>query len=230
MTTPLITVDSDEILVALAADRLAAGIRAALDQNGRCSLALSGGSTPGPVYTRLASLPDIDWSQVIILLADERCVPPSHEESNARLIAETFLAHLPARPLRFLVPDMRLQPGEAADSYGRDIEEALDVHPLDLCVLGMGEDGHTASLFPPLTEMALSPLTAIHTTQDDFPIMNRISLTLPMLTSARQTLILLSGQNKKEVWEMMEASAEGPERWPLKAVLAAGKATVITRW
>lgn len=221
---------SPEEFTAQATDHLAGLIRTAINERGRCTLALSGGSTPGPVYTRLAETPDIDWDKVALLLVDERCVPMTSAESTQGMITDALLKHLPARPARFVVPDTRLEPPLAAEGYAFEVEELLDVDTLDICVLGMGDDGHIASIFPPVDEAALSANTAFHAIQDRFPITDRISLTLPILESSRHPVLLLSGPKKKTTWEEMLASKEGPGRWPFKAILAAGRAAIFARW
>lgn len=228
--SPLIIAPDHDRFVEDAAALIAAPMREAIEIRGQCFIALSGGSTPGPVYTRLAGLPGIDWSKVIILLADERCVPMTSAESTQGMIIETLLKHLPARPLRFVVPDTRLDPEPCAEDYALQVEDALDIDPLDVCVLGMGDDGHIASLFPPLTELAQSALTAFHAEQDRFAVTDRISLTLPVIASARSPLLLLKGDKKKVAWDEMLASPEGQERWPFKAVLAGRKARVVAQW
>lgn len=228
--SPLIIAPDHERFVEDAAALIAAAIRGAIDERDRCTIALSGGSTPGPVYTRLAGLPSIDWSKVIIMLADERCVPMTSAESTQGMIIETLLKRLPVRPLRFVVPDTRLDPEPCAEDYALQVEDVLDVDPLDCCVLGMGDDGHIASLFPPLSELAQSALTAFHAEQEMFAVRDRISLTLPVLASARSPLLLLSGAKKKAAWDEMRASPEGQERWPFKAVLAGRKARVVAQW
>ncbi len=230
MQSPLITTVSEEEFVDTAASLIANQIRKAIAARGRCSLALSGGSTPGPVYERLAALADIDWSAVIILLVDERCVPVDDEQSNQKMIIDRLLRHLPTRPARFIGPNTKLNPDDAAMDYAHQIEEVLDVEPLDVCVLGLGDDGHTASLFPPLPPAAKSPLTAIHTEQDRFPVIDRLSLTLPVLGAARAAIILLTGEKKKAVYNEMLASPVGADRWPLKAVLEGGHATTVAWW
>ncbi len=229
-SSPLIIAPTPEAFVSEAADHLAGLIKAAIAERGRCTIALSGGSTPGPIYTRLAETPGIDWAKVALLLADERCVPMTSTESTQGLITDVLIKHLPARPLRFIVPDTRLDPPVAAEDYAFEVEELLDVDPLDICVLGMGDDGHIASIFPPVDEAALGAGTAFHAIQDRFPIQDRISLTLPILENTRYPVLLLSGPKKKATWEEMLASKEGPGRWPFKAILADGRAAIFARW
>lgn len=226
----LIITSSPEEFTAQAADHLASSIRSSIAERGRCTVALSGGTTPGPVYTRLAALPDIDWDKVAFLLADERCVPMTSPESTQGMITDALLKHLPTRPARFIVPDTRLAPALSANDYALQVEEVLDVDPLDVCVLGMGDDGHIASVFPPVSETALGVTTAFHCVQDRFPIADRISLTLPVLAATRYPVLLLSGTKKEATWNEMIASKEGPGRWPFKAILAGGQAAVFARF
>jgi 6-phosphogluconolactonase/glucosamine-6-phosphate isomerase/deaminase len=101
-------------------------------------------------------------------------------------------------------------------------------HLPDLVILGMGEDGHIASLFPPVAELALGDQALIiHTTTDAFAIHDRISVSLNLLAASDQQVLLLKGEKKKKVWESMLKSKEGDARWPAKRILEGGRATVI---
>lgn len=144
---------------------------AAVKARGKALLALSGGSTPKPVYTRLpeaAKAAGLDWSKVTVLLVDERYVPPTHNDSNLKLVRETLLAP-PASPstttgasksssssksptINVLAPRADIAIGDSVKDYENRVKAALKDrgNALDVCILGLGDDGHTASLFPPL--------------------------------------------------------------------------------
>ena len=203
-------------------------ILSAISSRGHAVIGLSGGSTPGPVYELVGKNASIDWSKVWIFLVDDRYVREDSPHSNQFLIRSTLLRNAPIPESQFITPDTTLPIEECRARYDAELKSLFAKGPADLVILGMGNDGHIASLFPPLSEHAFGPSLAIHTTTDIFDIHDRISVTLPVLTQARQALFLLKGKEKKDVWEQMMKSTEGIARWPAKAVMEAGHATVIT--
>ncbi len=225
------TVDTPEAFVADATAFIADIVREAIQKDGRCILGLSGGSTPGPVYTALGQEKGIDWSKVWIFLVDDRCVPADNPKSNQFLLRSTLLKYAPIPESQIIVPDMSLGPDEAATKYGQEViaitRAGMPAPRVHLLVLGLGEDGHIASLFPPVSENAFSMTGAIHTTTNTFDIPDRISVTLPVLTSAKQALFLLKGEKKIAVWEEMVESGEDEKRWPAKGVIEKVETTVI---
>lgn len=195
-------------LAEAAADRIVAAARNAIRRRGRCLLALSGGSTPRLVYPLLASPPRVhavDWSRVSFFWADERAVPPDHPESNYGLARELLLDRLPG-----VRPDaVHRLPADAADraaaagGYEERLRRLLSPLPglppqrLDLIWLGMGRDGHTASLFPgadTLDERRRWILPAI--APDGMPVRERMTFTLPLINAARAVLLVVAGQDK----------------------------------
>jgi 6-phosphogluconolactonase len=130
--------------------------RAAIDARGRFSLTLSGGSTPRELHLRLASPPlkdQVDWPNVHIFFGDERCVPPDDPQSNYRMAHETLLSKVPIRPENVHRMRGELPPEEAAQAYEAELKAFFGSEQprLDLVLLGMGDNGHTASLFPGLS-------------------------------------------------------------------------------
>jgi 6-phosphogluconolactonase len=200
------------------ADQVAGDLRAALLQQGRASLAVPGGTTPEPFLSALAEQA-LDWEKVHATLTDERWLPPSHVHSNERLLRGSLLTKRAAAAI-FLplyvdvpVPEQGLV----------QIAEALEVvWPLDVCVLGMGTDGHTASLFPGADRLdeALDPdcpepVLPMRAPGAPEP---RITLTLPVLAAAAQTHLLITGNEKRAVLE--RALEDGPVReMPIRAIL-----------
>jgi 6-phosphogluconolactonase len=160
-------------------------------RGGAKSIALAGGTTPKRCYELLAEL-DIEWGRVAVLFGDERCVPPSHPESNYRMAKESLLDRvLPGTVYR--IP-AELGPDEGADVYAEVVEF---VAPLDFVLLGVGEDGHVASLFPGHQALRASGLTAgIHDSPK--PPSERVTLTLDIIRDARQVLILATGAGKAD--------------------------------
>ena len=203
--------DRDTLFASLA-NSLADELKAGLSTRDRVSLAVPGGSTPGPVFDALSEA-DLDWSRVDVLLTDERRVPSDHERSNERLIRARLLQNR-AAAANFV----RLVPN--ADDLTAQIEHARPHLPLTVLVLGMGADMHTASLFPGAPQLAAAldpagpPLMLVDASEGLEP---RITLTAPALTSARSTHVLITGDDKKTALD--QASRETPETAPITLVL-----------
>lgn len=201
--------DSRDALMDELAEAVAGDLRAALAARGRASLAVPGGTTPGPFLDALSRAP-LDWSEVTVTLTDERWLPPDHERSNQRLVTGTLLRD-GAAAAGFLP----LYGGGAApeESLGR-VAAALEamVLPLDVCVLGMGEDRHTASLFPGADRLAEAlapeapPVLALRAPGAPEP---RVTLTAPVLRGAGKVYLLITGEAKAAALET--ALAAGPE-------------------
>jgi 6-phosphogluconolactonase len=172
------------------AEDAAADIAQAL-RDGARSLVLAGGTTPRRCYELLAQL-DVEWGRVSVLFGDERCVPPLDPASNYRMAKEVLLDRvLPASVYR--IP-AELGPDEGADLYAEVVEF---VAPFDLVVLGVGEDGHTASLFPGHPALKADGLTVgIHDAPKPPP--ERVSLTLEVLRDSRRVIILATGAGKAD--------------------------------
>jgi 6-phosphogluconolactonase len=172
---------------------MATEIRRVLQSRDQCTLALSGGETPRPVYQRLAAeLPEREvWRRVELYFADERCVPPDDPGSNYRMVRETLLDLLPAAPVRVhRMEGERPDRDAAARAY-----EALLPARLDLLVLGLGPDGHVASLFPQSPSLAESRRRVIAVTAPK-PPPDRLTITPPVIRAARVTIGLVVGAEK----------------------------------
>jgi 6-phosphogluconolactonase len=228
------TNDADEF-VTKAVDWLVMHINAAIADHDSCSIGLSGGSTPKPIYTKLGQRKDIDWSKVSIFLLDERYVPNEHPDSNQKMVVETLLVNAPIPPENVFFPDTNLTIEECVADYIADVKTLWEKRLPDITVLGMGDDGHIASLFPPLDKEELSDTHfALHTQtplKEDrsprFPILDRISLTLNPIVSAQSHLVLLQGPVKRATWEAMLASNDGDAQWPMKRVLEQEEVMVL---
>jgi 6-phosphogluconolactonase/glucosamine-6-phosphate isomerase/deaminase len=102
--------------------------------------------------------------------------------------------------------------------------------PVEIVTLGLGEDGHIASLFPPLNDLAFGEKLVIHTQTDRFAVKDRISVTMHLLQDARSHIFFLKGAGKKKVWDEMMGSDEEEQRWPAKAILELERSTVVGMW
>jgi 6-phosphogluconolactonase len=155
------------------------------------SIVLTGGSTPGRAYERAAAL-EPDWGGVVLWWGDERAVPPDDERSNYRLAKETLLDRLEAPPREIHRIRGELQPSEAAAELDRDLEGA----ELDLMLLGLGPDGHIASLFPGSPQLLVEDRRATSGPAGLEPFVDRVTMTLPTIRSAREIAFLVTGEEK----------------------------------
>jgi 6-phosphogluconolactonase len=204
---PVVTVAPDaEAVARRAADVMANHINDARTRMVDVHIALSGGSTPRRAYELLADMQG-SWAQVHLWLADERCVPEINDDSNTKMIRETLLDRVRASDgphLHHVRGD--LSPEDAAWVYGCDIVRAMGERPVfDLILLGLGPDGHTASLFPghPEAESELAPVIGVRDSPKPPP--ERISLTMPVLRRARFTLLLATGEEKADALAKVRA-------------------------
>ena len=222
--------DAEELAAAVAGD-IGFIIDSALDARGAAVIALSGGKTPIPIYAKLAAAKH-DWKRVTIVPTDERIVPLGDALSNVTMIAKTFL------PKGARV--MPIVPAATADykAAGRSADALMqDLHwPLDLCLLGVGADGHTASIFPgPDYNEALSgprERRALGIMPDPLPQdapVARVTLSRAAIVSARALIIAVTGADKKTVIEA--AIKQGPgSHYPIGRVLADVELPVDIHW
>ncbi len=223
-----INAENEQDFVKGAVEIMTGIIKKSIAKNGRAFIGLSGGKTPAPIYTALGQEKDIDWSKVWIFLVDDRYIRKDSPHSNQFLVRSTLLHHAPIPESQILFPNTTLKLDECVDEFERVIIAAFAKHEPDLLVLGMGKDGHIASLFPPLTENATSRRAVIRTTTDRFDVHHRITLTIPALQKAKQALFLVTGKEKREVWQEMTESRDGVNRWPMKGIIQKMPTTVIT--
>jgi len=201
----VVVVPDERALARRAAEWLVDHTRAAVAARGRCSVALAGGSTPRATYEVLgasALAAAMPWGAIDWFFGDERALPPDDPESNYRLAADTLFAARPDALAR-----VRRMPADAGDAeaaareYGRLLPE-----PLDVLLLGMGEDGHTASLFPGSSALAerLAPVVAVIGPK---PPARRMTITPRVIEAARDVLVLVAGSAKAVT---LARALEGP--------------------
>jgi 6-phosphogluconolactonase len=236
MYAAVIPTDSHDEFVSAAATVLERAIVQAIDKNGRCVLGLSGGSTPGPAYDLLGRKRTIEWEKVHVFLVDERCVPMDDDRSNAKLLEETLFRNAGVPDLQRHYPDTSMPPGECARFYDHDLRQLLPDAGPDVVTLGLGDDGHVASLFPPLSPADLgaaefavatkTPLLPDGTPR--FPVKDRISTTLTLLRTTETKVFLLNGAAKKPAWEESSRAGADALRWP--GSLLVHRAVAVTKW
>jgi 6-phosphogluconolactonase len=157
------------------------------------TIVLTGGSTPGRAYELAAEL-EPDWSAVSLWWSDERCVPPDDERSNYKLANEHLLSRLRVRPHAIQRIRGELPPGVAADEY----DQALTGVALDFVLLGLGSDGHMASLFPGSPQLKVRDKRATDGPAGLEPFVHRVTLTLPTIRSAARIAFLVTGEDKAD--------------------------------
>ena len=185
-----------EVTVLETAEEVAAAaageIAAAIGSGAARTVVLAGGSTPRRAYELLADIPNVAWGRVTILFGDERCVPANHADSNYRMAREALLDRVAPATVHRMPAE--LGPDEGAELYSPVV---ASLAPLDFVVLGVGEDGHTASLFPGHPGLdAKGWALGIHDSPKPPP--ERVTLTLPVLRAARRVLILATGAGKAD--------------------------------
>jgi 6-phosphogluconolactonase len=169
----------------------------------RSSLVLAGGSTPAGVYRYLAeNYNDLHWEDIDFFLGDDRCVPEDHEDSNYRMIQENFLSRIDYKEEQIYTIDQTLPPDQGAELYHKRVKNYLETNRLfDLVLLGMGPDGHTASLFPHYPELEEKVKCAV-ATKDAAPLappVRRITMTYPALNRCSNLIYLIRGKEKKKI-------------------------------
>ncbi len=219
-----------EAAAAKLADKIGRRLMAGIDRNGRASLAVSGGTTPKTLFETLSAM-DLSWPHVVITLVDERWVAPTDQDSNERLVRDHLLKDKAAA-----ATFIGLKNEAASASAGeKECERRLESvpRPFDVLVLGMGADGHTASLFPGAKKLAracdmnatqsclgIAPLSAPH---------ERMTLTLPAILDAAQIFLHITGSNKRDV--LAQAQTDGPpEKMPIRYILRQQATPVFIYW
>jgi len=212
MQKTVIVARDEETFFSKAAHLTLETVAFAVHQQGRCTIALSGGGTPKKLFQLLSEdfyRARIPWAKVFFFWGDERCVPPTHDDSNYKMAYDALLSKVPVPEKNIMrMPAEMDSPHEAAKAYEQTLKLFFDTHGLfpkfDLIFLGLGEDGHTASLFPGTTALTekLKWVTANHVEKLSA---NRLTLTFPVINHAGRVLFLCSGEAKtvklKEIFQ-----------------------------
>ncbi len=217
---------SREELVRVAAELVTAAAVVSVAQRRAFRVALAGGSTPRPLYQRLAQDPDIAWRDWHLFWSDERCVPPDHPDSNYRMVKEVLLSHLSTPPGMVLRVPTELPPEQAAVAYETTVRELVPADPrsragdrprFDLILLGMGADGHTASLFPDTPALDEEERLVVANAVPRLPV-PRITFTYPLINAAHRVFILVSGRDKAPAVYQALCGPYEPRRVPVQGV------------
>jgi len=219
------------LFAGVVADEIVASIAEAVGERGVCSIALAGGSTPGAIYRCLAKPPrvsEVEWSKVKLFWGDERWVPSTDTQSNFKMTQETLLGQiLGAGPRYFPVPTDAPTPADGAARYAQTIRAELGPKPeFDLVILGVGEDGHTASIFPhsPVLRGSGDICAAVEHPEDKKA---RVTLTPEILFGARRTIFIVKGEAKAEIVKRVLEGGDSPDAIPSKLYTRAADRTTF---
>ena len=207
-----------------AAERVIAAAESAAADGRPFSLALSGGTTPKALYELLATGPyksRIDWRNVEIFFGDERTVPPDHQDSNYRMAQESLLSKVPIPGDNVYRMAGERDPQQAAKEYGEMLKEKFGEGGMDVVLLGMGDDGHTASLFPGTAALGETKHRCV---ANHVPKLGawRITLTAPFINRSRGVMILVSGESKAKRLEEVLEGPQDPRRLPVQLIRPVG--------
>ena len=218
-------------LTAAAAERFVAAAAAAIEATETFSVALSGGSTPRALFAALASVAyasRVQWPSVHVFWGDERCVPPDDEESNYRMARELLLDHVPVRASNIHRIRGEDAPGPAAERYERELRATFETPTgppggapgsrFDLVLLGLGTDGHTASLFPHMQAVRERTRWAMAENVEMLQ-MWRITLTPVILNQAAEVLFIVSGREKAATLRRVLYGARETDALPAQAIV-----------
>jgi 6-phosphogluconolactonase len=220
------TVTTPQELFDAAAEEVVRATSEAVTHRGRFTIALSGGSTPKSLYNLLATnaRATLPWDRMFFFWSDERHVPPTDPDSNFRMADEAMLAKIPvAAGNIFRVPAENPDASAAAQSYEQTIQNFFELKPgefprFDLILLGLGPDGHTASLFPETAALQEKSRLVVANWVEKFKT-SRITFTLPVLNAARSVAFLVSGTDKAPALHaVLEDDSASGERYPAKMV------------
>ncbi len=195
-------------------------------QEGILYIALSGGGTPRPVYQALAANPAVDFNRIEWFLVDERYVPFGHPDSNYKMIMEAFGAAQPDFSEHFHYFNTSLAPEEAARVYEAELKN-IPEQKFDLIFLGIGHDGHTASLFPQSPALQEAERLAVATINESAPnqaLRDRLTITWPMILGSKEVIVLVSGKSKQPVVDEIFSGVKDEIAIPIKRLKKNSKA------
>jgi 6-phosphogluconolactonase len=225
MAAMLIVCEDVDALNREAAARFVRRSEDAVATRGRFTVALSGGSTPRSLYELLACAPwrkRIAWTATHVFWGDERCVPPDHRDSNYRMAYQALLAHVPIPVENVHRMRGEIEPSAAAEACEYDVRAAFDLAPgkpprFDLILLGLGDDGHTASLFPGTVALIEQGHWVVANWVEKLNAY-RLTLTPPVLNAAHEVIFLVAGAGKAGILSQVLHGERRPDRYPAQVV------------
>lgn len=214
-----------ETLTQRALEVVCAKIEAAIESHQFCTLVLAGGSTPKSLYVALATQ-DLPWEKIHIFWGDERYVPPDHPDSNERMARLAWLDHVPIPPAQIHpMPTLSQNPAKDAAEYEVELQRFFGQSgggfpSFDIILLGIGDDAHTASLFPQTAALTVEDRWVTVGEKDGQP---RITLTVPLINHARCVLFLVAGDSKQPALTHIFSPEEDPQTYPARLIQPQGE-------
>ncbi|MBK1986867.1 6-phosphogluconolactonase [Sphaerospermopsis aphanizomenoides BCCUSP55] len=212
-------------LVARALDLILSKLETAIQERGQFTIALSGGSTPKPLYEAIGNQ-NLPWDKIHVFWGDERYVPPDHPDSNELMARRAWLDRvaIPAANIH-AVPTLSGNPSVDAAKYNQHLQEFFHSAPgqfpaLDVILLGMGDDAHTASLFPHTEALKVSDRLITVGNKDDHP---RITFTYPFINAGRSVIFLAAGANKRPALAQVFAPVADDLTYPSRLIKPKGE-------
>ena len=212
-------------LVARAQDAILSSLATAIQERGLFTIALSGGSTPKPLYEAIGSL-NLDWDKIHVFWGDERYVPSNHPDSNELMARIAWLNRVPIPQTNIhAIPTLSGNPVADANKYEQHLQEFFHCSPgtfpsLDVVLLGMGDDAHTASLFPHTEALQVRDRLITVGNKDDNP---RITFTYPLINAARSVIFLAAGANKRPALSQVFAEVADDFTYPSRLIKPQGE-------
>jgi len=212
-------------LIARAQDAILSSLATAIQERGQFTIALSGGSTPKPLYEAIGSL-NLDWNKIHVFWGDERYVPSNHPDSNELMARIAWLNKVPIPQTNIhAVPTLSGNPVADANKYEQHLQEFFHCSPgtfpsLDVILLGMGDDAHTASLFPHTEALQVRDRLVTVGNKDGNP---RITLTYPLINAARSVIFLAAGANKRPALSQVFAEVADDFTYPSRLIKPQGE-------
>lgn len=212
-------------LIARAQDAILSSLATAIQERGQFTIALSGGSTPKPLYEAIGSL-NLDWNKIHVFWGDERYVPSNHPDSNELMARIAWLNRVPIPQTNIhAIPTLSGNPVADANKYEQHLQEFFHCSPgtfpsLDVILLGMGDDAHTASLFPHTEALQVRDRLITVGNKDGNP---RITFTYPLINAARSVIFLAAGANKRPALSQVFAEVADDFTYPSRLIKPQGE-------
>jgi 6-phosphogluconolactonase len=222
----IIVLDDAQALYKRAAEEIAHLSGESICTHAEFTFCLSGGTTPAEVFDLLGSrfLLSVDWNEVQFFWGDERCVPPDDDRSNFRMAQRTMLSKLPIKPEQIHRIHGEASPAEAASAYEAELHAHFgsdELPSMDLALMGLGDNSHTASLFPHNPALHETERLALAVEVDNPTERHRITLTVPVFNNAANVMFLVSGADKAQaVWNVLKGPRD-PDQFPAQLIAPA---------
>jgi 6-phosphogluconolactonase len=214
-----------EALIQRSLELVLAKMQSAIAERGMGTIALAGGSTPKPLYEKLAQQ-NLQWDKIHVFWGDERYVPPTHPDSNEGMARKAWLDQVPIPAANIhAMPTGSGDPAQDANQHEADLQAFFGVQPgefpaLDIILLGMGDDGHTASLFPHTEALKVRDRLVTVGNKDGQP---RITFTAPLINQARTVIFIVAGASKRPALAQVFADSADDEHYPSRLIQPQGE-------